>query len=116
MKVASGDAPTSGLSGGNQQKLVLARWLAAGSRILMLDEPTRGVDVGAKAELHEWIDQLASEGHAILLISSELPELLHLSTRIIVLRNGRIVGEIPRALATQEGLLRMMAGLRQRQT
>jgi ABC-type sugar transport system ATPase subunit len=111
LKVASADAPASGLSGGNQQKLVLARWLAAGSRILMLDEPTRGVDVGAKAELHEWIDQLASEGHAILLISSELPELLHLSTRIIVLRHGRMVGEVSREAATQEGLLRMMAGL-----
>jgi ABC-type sugar transport system ATPase subunit len=111
VKGASGDAPASGLSGGNQQKLVLARWLAAGSRILILDEPTRGVDVGAKAELHEWIDQLASEGHAILLISSELPELLHLSTRIIVLRSGRIVGEVPRSSATQAGLLRMMAGL-----
>jgi ABC-type sugar transport system ATPase subunit len=111
VKVASGDSPASGLSGGNQQKLVLARWLAAGSRILMLDEPTRGVDVGAKAELHEWIDQLASEGHAILLISSELPELLHLSTRIIVLRHGRIVGEVPRESATQDRLLRLMAGL-----
>ena len=115
VKVASGDAPASGLSGGNQQKLVLARWLAAGSRILILDEPTRGVDVGAKAELHEWIDQLASEGHAILLISSELPELLHLSTRIIVLRNGRIGGEVPREAATQDRLLRLMAGLEQRQ-
>ena len=112
IKVASPDAPASGLSGGNQQKLVLARWLAAGSRVLILDEPTRGVDVGAKAELHEWIDQLASDGHAILLISSELPELLHLSTRIIVLREGRIAGEEPRESATQEGLLRLMAGLR----
>jgi ABC-type sugar transport system ATPase subunit len=115
VKVANADAPASGLSGGNQQKLVLARWLAAGSRILMLDEPTRGVDVGAKAELHAWIDQLASEGHAILLISSELPELLHLSTRIIVLRSGRIVGEVSREEATQDGLLRMMAGLGQGQ-
>jgi ABC-type sugar transport system ATPase subunit len=112
VKVANVDAPASGLSGGNQQKLVLARWLAAGSRVLILDEPTRGVDVGAKAELHEWIDQLASEGHAILLISSELPELLHLSTRIIVLREGRMAGEIPRESATQELLLRLMAGLR----
>ncbi len=112
VKVASPDAPASGLSGGNQQKLVLARWLAAGSRVLILDEPTRGVDVGAKAELHQWIDQLASDGHAILLISSELPELLHLSTRIIVLREGRIVGEVPRESATQESLLRLMAGLR----
>jgi ABC-type sugar transport system ATPase subunit len=111
VKAASPDAPASGLSGGNQQKLVLARWIAAGSKILILDEPTRGVDVGAKAELHAWIDQLASEGHAILLISSELPELLHLSTRIIVLREGRIVGEVARDAADQEGLLRMMAGL-----
>jgi ABC-type sugar transport system ATPase subunit len=111
VKVASADAPASGLSGGNQQKLVLARWLAADSRVLMLDEPTRGVDVGAKAELHEWIDQLASEGHGILLISSELPELLHLSTRIIVLRQGRMVGEVSREHATQDLLLRMMAGL-----
>jgi ABC-type sugar transport system ATPase subunit len=111
VRVADPDGPAAGLSGGNQQKLVLARWIAAGSRVLMLDEPTRGVDVGAKAELHEWIDQLASEGHAILLISSELPELLHLSTRIIVLRHGRMAGEVARAGATQEGLLRMMAGL-----
>jgi ABC-type sugar transport system ATPase subunit len=112
VKVAAADAPASGLSGGNQQKLVLARWLAAGSRVLILDEPTRGVDVGAKAELHGWIDQLASEGHAILLISSELPELLHLSTRIVVLREGRTVGEVSREAATQDVLLRMMAGLR----
>jgi ABC-type sugar transport system ATPase subunit len=111
VKVANADAPAVGLSGGNQQKLVLARWIAAGSKILILDEPTRGVDVGAKAELHAWIDQLASEGHAILLISSELPELLHLSTRIIVLREGRVAGEVARDSADQEGLLRMMAGL-----
>jgi ABC-type sugar transport system ATPase subunit len=111
VKLASADAAASGLSGGNQQKLVLARWLAAGSRILILDEPTRGVDVGAKAELHRWIDQLASEGYAILLISSELPELMQLSTRVIVLKEGRQVGEVSGADATQEGLMRMMAGL-----
>jgi len=111
VKVASDDAPASSLSGGNQQKLVLARWLAAGSRILILDEPTRGVDVGAKAELHQWIDQLASDGHAILLISSELPELLHLSTRVMILREGRVAGEVARAGATEEGLLRLMAGV-----
>jgi ABC-type sugar transport system ATPase subunit len=111
VKIADAHAPASGLSGGNQQKLVMARWLAAGSRVLILDEPTRGVDVGAKAELHAWIDQLASDGHAILLISSELPELLHLSTRIIVLRQGRMAGEVARESATQEVLMRMMAGL-----
>ncbi|HEX7048885.1 MAG TPA: sugar ABC transporter ATP-binding protein [Longimicrobiales bacterium] len=105
------DAPAVGLSGGNQQKLVLAKWLAARSDILILDEPTRGVDVGAKAEMHAWIDQLASDGAAILLISSELPELLNLSTRILVLRGGRIVGEVAREDATQDGLLRLMAGL-----
>lgn len=111
VKLASADAPASGLSGGNQQKLVLARWLAAGSSILILDEPTRGVDVGAKAELHRWIEQLAAEGNAILLISSELPELIQLSTRVMVLREGRAVGEVAGGSATQEGLMRMMAGL-----
>ncbi|MFI5310172.1 MAG: sugar ABC transporter ATP-binding protein [Gemmatimonadales bacterium] len=105
------DVPTAGLSGGNQQKLVLARWMAAGSRVLMLDEPTRGVDVGTKAELHAWIDRLASDGHGVLLISSELPELLNLSTRVLVLRHGRLAGEVPRERATQEVLLRLMAGL-----
>jgi ABC-type sugar transport system ATPase subunit len=111
VRVADADAAASGLSGGNQQKLVLARWLAAGSRILILDEPTRGVDVGAKAELHRWIDRLAADGYAILLISSELPELVQLATRVIVLREGRNVGEVCGAEATQETLMRMMAGL-----
>ena len=103
------DAPVAGLSGGNQQKIVLARWLAAGSRVLLLDEPTRGVDVGAKAEIHGLIDQLARQQHAILLISSELPEVLSFSTRILVLRNGRLVGALDRASATQDRLLRLMA-------
>jgi ABC-type sugar transport system ATPase subunit len=111
VRTSSMDAATAGLSGGNQQKLVLAKWLAANSHTLILDEPTRGVDVGAKAEIHAWIDQLASEGVAVLLISSELPELLNLSTRILVLRAGRIVGEVDREHATQDGLLRLMTGL-----
>ncbi|HVH08424.1 MAG TPA: ATP-binding cassette domain-containing protein, partial [Gemmatimonadales bacterium] len=98
-------------SGGNQQKIVLAKWLAAESRVLILDEPTRGVDVGAKAEIHALIDQLARAGNAILLISSELPELIALSTRILVLRRGRLVGEVSRAEVTQDGLLRRMAGV-----
>jgi ABC-type sugar transport system ATPase subunit len=91
--------------------VVLARWLAANSKILILDEPTRGVDVGAKAEIHAWIDQLAAGGCAVLLISSELPELLSLSTRVIVMRNGRQVGALSRGQATQDALLRLMAGL-----
>jgi len=105
------ESPTMTMSGGNQQKVVLAKWLAAASTILILDEPTRGVDVGAKAELHAWIDRLAAEGAAILLISSELPELLNLSQRILVLRNGRLVGELSRDEADQDTLLRMMAGI-----
>jgi len=105
------DALTAGLSGGNQQKLVLAKWLAARCRVLILDEPTRGVDVGAKAEIHSLIGRLAAEGTGVLLISSELPELVALSTRILVLRDGRLVGELARAEADQETLMRMMAGL-----
>jgi ABC-type sugar transport system ATPase subunit len=77
---------------------------------LIVDEPTRGVDVGAKAAIHELLDELARSGVAVLLISSELPEVLNLSTRIMVLRAGRIVGEVPRADATQESVLRLMAG------
>ena len=105
------EQPAAGLSGGNQQKIVLAKWLAAECTILLLDEPTRGVDVGAKAEIHALIDSLASSGNAILLISSELPEVLNLSTRILVLRGGRIAGELTRAEASQEKLLRLMANV-----
>lgn len=105
------DSVVAGLSGGNQQKIVLARWLAARSRVLILDEPTRGVDVGAKAEIHALIGELAARGDAILLISSELPEVLTLSRRILVLRAGKLVGEIGHREATQDLVLRMMAGL-----
>jgi ABC-type sugar transport system ATPase subunit len=110
VRAPSIDARAAGLSGGNQQKIVLAKWLAADSRILALDEPTRGVDVGAKAEIHGLIDGLAAQGHAILLISSELPEILTLATRILVLREGRLVGELARGEASQDALLRLMAG------
>jgi len=105
------DAPTWSLSGGNQQKIALAKWLASKCGILLIDEPTRGVDVGAKAQIHALIDQLAREGAAILLISSELPEVLNLSTRIIVLREGRQMGELTRSDASQEALMRLMAGV-----
>jgi len=111
VRTPSVDAGVAGLSGGNQQKIVLAKWLAARSRVLILDEPTRGVDVGAKAEIHALVDELAAQGSAILLISSELPEVINLSGRILVLREGRMVGEVPRERASQDLLLRMMAGL-----
>ena len=111
VRTPSLDAVVAGLSGGNQQKVVLAKWLAAKPSILILDEPTRGVDVGAKAEIHALIGKLAAQGTAIIVISSELPEVLTLADRIVVLREGRIAGELPRAQASQEALMRLMAGL-----
>src|SRR5262249_49238160 len=81
------------LSGGNQQKVVLAKWLGRSADVLIFDEPTRGIDVGAKAEIYRLIDRLARAGKAILMISSELPEVLGLSDRILVMREGRIAGE-----------------------
>ena len=103
------------LSGGNQQKVVLAKWLALNPRILIVDEPTRGVDVGAKAEVHQLLNQLAGQGVAILMISSELPEILGMSDRVLVMREGRLAGELSRAEATQETIMSMATGL-ERQT
>jgi ABC-type sugar transport system ATPase subunit len=111
VKAPSIESVVAGLSGGNQQKVVLGKWLAADCQVLIVDEPTRGVDVGAKAEIHGLIDELANKGNGVLLISSELPEVINLSTRILVLRNGHIIGEVSRANASQETLMRLMAGL-----
>ena len=102
VKTPSIDQQVGKLSGGNQQKVVLARWLAARPKVLILDEPTRGIDVGAKAEIYRLIDELANEGLAIILISSELPEIMGLSDRIIVMQGGRITGELPGGPATTE--------------
>lgn len=110
VKTASVDAPVNSLSGGNQQKIVIAKWLARGGKLLIVDEPTRGVDVGAKAAIHALLDELAGNGLAIMLISSELPEVLNLSNRIMVMREGRLVGELAKAEASQEAVLRLMAG------
>jgi len=93
------------LSGGNQQKVVLSRWLAVNPRLLILDEPTRGIDVGAKAEIYSLLDELANQGIAIMLISSELPEILGLADRIYVMQNGRITGELARQDASEEAVL-----------
>ena len=96
------------LSGGNQQKVVLAKWLQANSEILIFDEPTRGVDVGAKYEIYVLMRKLATQGKAILMISSELPEILGMSDRILVMRGGKITGEIEDATkATQEDVLHL---------
>ena len=95
------------LSGGNQQKVVLARWLAREPRLLILDEPTRGIDVGAKAEIYQLVRQLAADGMGVIFISSELLEVLGVSDRIIVMQGGRITGEMPAAGATEESVLRL---------
>jgi ABC-type sugar transport system ATPase subunit len=95
----------STLSGGNQQKVSLAKWLATRPRVILLDEPTRGVDVGAKAEIYALIRQMAADGTAVLAISSELPELLQISDRIAVVAQGGIAGVVPAADATEESLL-----------
>ena len=96
--------PVRQLSGGNQQKVVLAKWLAAEPRVLIMDEPTRGIDVGAKSEIHALMGRLAARGLAILMISSELPEVLGMSDRVLVMNAGRIVAEFPRSAATPEAV------------
>jgi D-xylose transport system ATP-binding protein len=98
------------LSGGNQQKVVLAKWLLTNPRVLFLDEPTRGIDVGAKQEIYTQIQKLASEGIAIVLVSSELPEVLGLSDRIMVLHEGTVTGEFTRANATPERVMACATG------
>ncbi|MEV0220550.1 multiple monosaccharide ABC transporter ATP-binding protein [Streptomyces sp. NPDC050704] len=100
--------PVGKLSGGNQQKVVLSKWIFAGPDVLILDEPTRGIDVGAKFEIYTVIDKLAAEGKAVVFISSELPELLGMCDRIYTMAAGRLTGEVPRAEATQEVLMRQM--------
>ena len=98
------------LSGGNQQKVVLAKWLCTQAKVFIFDEPTRGVDVGAKAEIHSFMNSLVQEGAAILMISSELPEVIGMSDRIYVMREGRIAAEIPHTDATQERIIEAAMG------
>jgi rhamnose transport system ATP-binding protein len=105
IRLASLNQPIGELSGGNQQKAILARWLLSDPSILILDEPTRGIDIGVKAEFYDMIGELAAQGKAILLISSELPELLALCDRVLVMAEGRLTAEIPRAEATQEKVM-----------
>ena len=102
------------LSGGNQQKIVLGKWLATKPKLLILDEPTRGIDVGAKAEIHRLMGELAGQGLAILMISSELPEVLGMSDRVFVMREGALVAEFSRADASQPAVVAAMMGGQER--
>jgi putative multiple sugar transport system ATP-binding protein len=108
IKALNVSAITGMLSGGNQQKVLLSKWIFTGPDVLILDEPTRGIDVGAKYEIYGIIDELAAQGKAVIVISSELLELLGLSDRIYAISEGRITGEVPRGEATQEVLMHYM--------
>jgi ribose transport system ATP-binding protein len=110
IKTAGGEQIVSSLSGGNQQKVVIGKWLATKPKILILDEPTRGVDIGAKKEIYDIMNRLAGEGVAILMISSELPEVLGMSDRVLVMHEGRITGEFTREQATQESIMHAATG------
>jgi inositol transport system ATP-binding protein len=108
IRMTSGDVRVRNLSGGNQQKVVIARWMALQPRVLIVDEPTRGIDVAAKAEVHGLLHEMAAQGIAVIMISSELPEILGMSDRIITICEGRLTGEVLRADATQEKLMELM--------
>ncbi len=106
VKAPTVETVAANLSGGNQQKVVLARWLGLSPRVLIFDEPTRGIDVGAKDEIYKLIRELADKGVAVLVISSDMEEVLRISDRVLVLRDGMVNGDIPRSLATEESILR----------
>ena len=105
VKTSALDTEVGTLSGGNQQKVVLAKWLATDPKVLIIDEPTRGIDVGTKAEVHRLLSELAQQGLAILMISSELPEVLGMADRVLVVHEGRITADVPRAEATAESVM-----------
>jgi ABC-type sugar transport system ATPase subunit len=108
IKAQSGKQLAGRLSGGNQQKVVIAKWLFRQARVFLFDEPTRGIDVGAKVEVFDLMSELARQGAAILMVSSEMPELLQVADRIVVMRQGRISGELP-GRTTQEEIMRLAA-------
>ncbi|WP_158887241.1 sugar ABC transporter ATP-binding protein [Amycolatopsis anabasis] len=110
LKFARLTDPVGVLSGGNQQKVVLAKWLSRGPRVLIVDEPTRGIDVATKAEVHRLLSELAADGVAVLMISSELPEVLGMADRVLVMHEGRLAAELPRAEATEEAVALAAAG------
>jgi rhamnose transport system ATP-binding protein len=112
VKYGQMSSPVSLLSGGNQQKVVLAKWLARKPSLLIVDEPTRGIDVGTKSEVHRLISSLAADGVAVLVISSELPEVLSVADRVLVMREGRLVASMPRKDASEEAIVAAGTGQR----
>ncbi len=110
VKTTGGTQKAKNLSGGNQQKVVLGKWLSTNPKILILDEPTRGIDVGAKAEIYKLINELTAEGMAILLISSELPEVMGMSDRLLVMYEGKITGELSREEFSEERIMQHATG------
>ncbi len=111
LRAASLDTNVDNLSGGNQQKVVIAKWLATRPKVIILDEPTKGIDIGSKAAVHEFMAELAAQGLAVIMVSSEIPEVLGMSDRVIVMREGRIAGELPGEDMTPETLVRLAAGI-----
>ena len=115
LRAASLDQDVALLSGGNQQKVVIAKWLATKPRVIILDEPTKGIDIGSKAAVHDFMSELAAEGLAVIMVSSEIPEVLGMADRVIVMREGRIAGEFAGEAMTPENLVRAAAGIGQPQ-
>ena len=109
IKTPSQETKIRSLSGGNQQKVILGRWLLTNPKVLLLDEPTRGIDVGAKYEIYQLIIDLASKGTTVLMVSSEMPELLGVCDRILVMSGGRLAGEVDAANTTQEEIMTLAA-------
>jgi rhamnose transport system ATP-binding protein len=110
LRASSLSQPVGTLSGGNQQKVVVGKWLATGPKVIVLDEPTKGVDIGSKAAIHAFMGELAAEGLAIVMVSSEIPEILGMSDRVVVMREGRMVGTFERADLSPEALVRAATG------
>lgn len=110
IKTASSEISARSLSGGNQQKVVIAKWIGIQPKVLILDEPTRGVDVGAKREIYQLMNELTDRGVAILMVSSELPEILGMSDRVLVIHEGTISGELNKSDATQERIMTLATG------
>ena len=111
MRAASLDTDVGNLSGGNQQKVVIAKWLATQPKVIILDEPTKGIDIGSKAAVHEFMAELAAQGLAVIMVSSEIPEIMGMSDRVIVMREGRIVAELTSEEITPETLVTHAAGI-----